>query len=58
MILWKVEPRYPKPFSPVHKALKLATVLGTTSERSATSIVPKEDDLVDTDSEQYTVPEE
>jgi len=34
MTRWKMEPLKPKPFSPVHKALKFSAVFGTTSLRS------------------------
>ena len=39
MTLWKNDPLYPNPFYPVHKALKLSIVLGT-SEKSSNSILP------------------
>ena len=34
MTLWKVDPLYPNPFSPVHRARKFSAVLGTTSALS------------------------
>ena len=40
MTLWKVDPLYPNPFSPVHRARKFSAVLGTTSARSSMTIRP------------------
>ncbi|TNN79344.1 hypothetical protein EYF80_010368 [Liparis tanakae] len=40
MILWKMESRSPKPFSPVQRALKFSAVLGTMWENSSTVMVP------------------
>ena len=40
MTLWKDEPLYPKPFSPVQSARKFSAVFGTTSERSSMTIRP------------------
>lgn len=40
MILWKMESRSPKPFSPVQRALKFSAVLGTMWENSSIVMVP------------------
>ena len=41
--LWKLDPLYPNPFSPVHRALKFSHVLGTTSALRVISIRPAGD---------------
>ena len=33
-LLWKADPWYPKPYSPVHSARKFSAVFGTTSLKS------------------------
>ena len=38
---WKLDPAYPNPFSPVHKARKFSAVFGTTSARSSITIRPQ-----------------
>ena len=40
MTLWKDDPLYPKPFSPVQRALKFSAVFGTTSDLSSMTMRP------------------
>jgi hypothetical protein len=40
MTRWNLEPAYPKPFSPVERARKFSTVLGTTSSKSSKLMRP------------------
>jgi hypothetical protein len=44
---WKVEPLYPKPFSPVQRARKFSAVRGTTSARRVISMRPSGEPLAD-----------
>ena len=41
MTLWKADPLYPNPFSPVQRALKFSAVFGTISFRRVISIRPE-----------------